>query len=474
MAPRNEQPRSAVEMVARVRSGDLRPSALVKSALARTREIEGLNAFVLVDHAGARAAAADSDARAAAGHAGPLEGVPVAIKDFTPTRGHLTTRGSWSTGDHVPDEDPVIVQRLKAAGAVIIGKTTTPEFAYSSYTHSPRWGITRNPHDPERTPGGSSGGSGCAVATGCVPLAEGTDMGGSVRIPAALSGVVGLKPSLGRIPMDILPTVFDNISHFGPLASCVDDAALFLSVTQGPDDADIQSQPNPGRIDVPVEPSVEGLRFALSTDLGYYAVDTQVAARVEAAAEALERRGARIERVDPPWSRRINDTWLEIWGVTLAAAWGDRLAEYRDRMDPNVVALIEGASDTSAVAFKRIEHYRTQLWRELRAILAGHDALLTPTCANVAPGLDTADKDFEVDLPDGRFAGLDMCCPFNLVPQCPAISVPVGPAHGLPVGLQIVGRRFADEQVLRIAKAVELDHPPAALDGDNPALSRVY
>lgn len=474
MTTKGEQPRSAVAMASGVRAGTLRPSVLVKRALARIREIGGLNAFVLVDHEGARAAGVDSDARAAAGHAGPLEGVPIAIKDFTPTRGHLTTRGSWSTGDHVPDSDPVIVQRLKAAGAVIIGKTTTPEFAYSSYTHSPRWGVTRNPHDPERTPGGSSGGSGCAVATGCVPLAEGTDMGGSVRIPAALSGVVGLKPSLGRIPMDILPTVFDNISHFGPLASCVDDAALFLSVTQGPDDADIQSQANPEPIEVPVNPSVEGLRFALSTDLGYYAVDPEVAARVEAAAESLARRGAHVERVDPPWSRKINDTWLEIWGVTLAAAWGDSLPAFRDRMDPNVVALIEGARDMGAIDFKRIENYRTQLWHELRAILAEHDALLTPTCANVAPGLDTADKDFEVDLPDGRFAGLDMCCPFNLVPQCPAISVPIGTAYGLPVGLQIVGRRFADQQVLQIAKAVELDHSPATLDPRNPVLDRTY
>ncbi len=474
MVKNNNAARSAVAMAARVRAGTLRPSALVKRALARSTEIGGLNPFMLVDHEGARAAATDSDARAAAGHAGPLEGVPVAIKDFTPTRGHLTTRGSWSTGDHVPDADPVIVQRLKAAGAVIIGKTTTPEFAYSSYTHSPRWGVTRNPHDPERTPGGSSGGSGCAVATGCVPLAEGTDMGGSVRIPAALSGVVGMKPSLGRIPMDILPSVFDNISHFGPLASCVDDAALFLSVTQGPDDADIQSQPNPEPIEVPVQASAEGLRFALSTDLGYYAVDPEIAARVESAAESLARRGARVERVDPPWSRKINDTWLEIWGVTLAAAWGDRLAEFRDRMDPNVVALIEGARDMGAIDFKRIENYRTRLWQQLRAILAEHDALLTPTCANIAPGLDTADKDFEVDLPDGRFAGLDMCCPFNLVPQCPAISVPVGTAQGLPVGLQIVGRRFADQQVLQIAKAVELDHSPAALDGGNPALYRTY
>jgi len=459
-------------MATAVREGRMRPGSLVEHALCRAAEIHELNAFMLLDHSGARAAAEVSEQRVAAGTCGPLEGVPIAIKDFTPTRGHLTTRGSWATGDWVPAEDPVIVRRLKRAGAIIIGKTTTPEFAYSSFTHSPRWGVTRNPFDLQRTPGGSSGGSGCAVATGCVPLAEGTDMGGSVRIPAALSGVVGLKPSLGRIPMDILPTVFDNLAHFGPLASCVDDAACFLSVTQGPDDADIQSQPNPDPIELPVRPDITGLRLALCTDLGYYAVDPAVAERIEAAAAALERQGAIVEQLTLPWSREINDTWLGLWGISLAACWGHLLRDYRERMDPNVVALIEGARNRRAVPCKRTEAFRTRLWHELAAVLGDHEALLCPTCATVAPTLDTSDADFEVDLPDGRFAGLDMCAPFNLVPQCPAISVPVAPADGLPVGLQIVGRRYADQQVLRIARAVEEIYPPMALNPASGAVRR--
>jgi amidase/aspartyl-tRNA(Asn)/glutamyl-tRNA(Gln) amidotransferase subunit A len=355
----------------------------------------------------------------------------------------------------VPDADPVLVRRLKAAGAIVIAKTTTPEFAYSSFTHSPRWGVTRNPHDPSRTPGGSSGGSAVAVATGCVPLAEGTDMGGSVRIPAALCGVVGLKPSLGRIPMDILPTVFDDMSHFGPLAATVDDAALFLAVTQGPDDADILSQARPDALPVPGPRDVTGMRVALSVDLGYYAVDPGVAAAVEAGAAALEAAGATVEPVALGWSREINDTWLALWGVALAAAWGEGLATHRDRMDPALVALMDSAFGLDAVAYKRLEGVRTALWHDLARVLARYDALVCPTCAVPAPPLDTDDATFERDGPDGRFHGLDMTCPFNLTPQCPALSVPVGPADGLPVGLQIVGRRFADGDVLRLGRRVE-------------------
>lgn len=465
------QPFSATAIAAAVRAGRLAPTAVIQASLDRIEEIRGLNAFILVDREGAMATAEALEAglRQGTATAGPLAGVPVAIKDFTPTRGHLTTRGSWSTGDWVPGEDPVLVQRLKAAGAIVVGKTATPEFAYSSYTHSPRWGVTRNPHDPERTPGGSSGGSACAVATGCVPLAEGTDMGGSVRIPAALSGVVGLKPSLGRIPMDILPTVFDNISHFGPLAGCVDDAALFLNVVQGPDDADIQSQAATTPIETPVaaaDPS--RLKLAYSPDLGYYAVDPGVAERIEAAVDKLAAAGAEVERIDLPWTREINDTWMAIWGVSLAACWGDMADRHRQRLDPAVRQLMDDARAMTAIEFKRTEILRTRIWRDLAQVFSRHDALLCPTCAVPAPSLATTDADFDADLPDGRFAGLDMCCPFNLVPQCPVLSIPVGMTGGLPVGLQIVGPRHADAAVLRIGKSIEALIPPTG------ALDRIY
>ncbi|RKF16809.1 amidase [Roseovarius spongiae] len=449
-------PTTAAAIARAVARGEVSATEAVEAALARAEEIAPLNAFTVIDRDGALDAARRIDAGEGGGER-PLLGVPFAAKDFTPTKGHPTTRGSWSTGDAATDFDPAYVRRLKAAGAVLIGKTTTPEFAYSGFTHSPRWGVTRNPYDADRTPGGSSGGAAVAVATGCVPIAEGTDMGGSVRIPAALCGLVGLKPSLGRIPMDILPLGSDVISHFGPLATSVEEAALFLSVTQGPDDADILSQPDPGPV-YPVAPA-ERPRLALSVDLGYYHVDPGVRERIEAAAEALRDAGATVDVVNPGWSRALNDDWLALWGVVLAAAWGDALDGYRDRMDPEVVALMEAGRKVSGVEVRRLEATRHRLWADLAKLFGRYDALLTPTCPVTAQRVDADDSDYDAPDAEGRYRGIDMTSPFNLVGECPALSVPVGLADGLPVGMQVVGPRFSDAEVLRIGRLIEQSVP---------------
>lgn len=447
---------SAVETVQGLAAGRFTAVERVRASLERIAEVQPrLNAFTVVLTEEALAGAEALDRRLADGEPpGLLAGVPVAIKDFTPSCGHPATRGSWAVPDTPGDFDPVVVRRLRAAGAIIVAKTTTPEFAYSSFTQSPRWGITRNPRDPSRTPGGSSGGAAVAVATHCVPLAEGTDMGGSVRIPAALSGVVGLKPSLGRIPMDILPGCFDDISHFGPLAGDVRDTVLFLRATQGPDDADILSQTVPDAL--PEAPAdLRGRRFALSLDLGYYALHPGVEAAIRAAADRLRAVGAEVREVSLPWTRRLNDLWGQIWGVTLAAAWGEALATSRARMDPNVVALMEAGLAMDAVSFKRLEAERTALWRPFAEVLAGCDAFLCPTCAQPAPPVGDTDADHDRTGPDGRYHGLDMTCPFNLFAPCPAISLPAGLADGLPVGLQIVGQRQGDGDLLALAWAAE-------------------
>lgn len=448
---------TAGAMAEAVRAGTLGATDLIARSLTRAHALqERFNCFVLIlDDEAMRAAAAVDRAVAEGGLLGPLHGVPVAIKDLTPTAGHPTTLGSWTSGDHVPAESALIVERLRGAGAIVIGKTTTPEFAHAGFTASPRWGITRNPWDPARTPGGSSGGSGVAVAGGCVPFAEGTDMGGSVRIPAAFCGIVGLKPSLGRIPMTILPSLFDDISHFGPLARTVDDAIRFMEATAGPSDAD------PLSLDPPFDPArarrrdVRGRRFALCMDLGYFHVEPQIAAAVRRAAEALAGLGAEIEEVALPWTRAASDRWLDLWGVFMAAYFGDRLAAFRDRMDPAVVRLIERGRALGATEYKRIELLRSAMWRDLTAIFARHDALLCPTCAVPPPEAVRNDEDFGHDTPQGRYRGMDMTGPFNLLSPCPAISVPAGLADGLPVGVQIVGRRHADEDVLAFAGALE-------------------
>ncbi len=452
----------ATELARLIRTGELSPVEVIENSLARIDEVNPkLNCFCFTypDEALEKARAAER-AVASGDALGSLHGVPIAIKDLTPTKGKTTTMGSRVYEHWVPDHDAVIVEKLTAAGAILVGKTTTPEFAYSSYTESPLWGITRNPWNPERSPGGSSGGSGAAVASGCVALAEGSDMGGSVRIPAALCGIVGLKPSFGRIPFEILPSQFDQLSHFGPLARTVADAALFLAATQGPDERDIQTLTQALDIEIPPPSDVSGLKLALSVDLGYYALDADVEANTRAAAEALREGGATVNEVALPWSREINDAWYAHWGVYLATFFGDHLEEWRERMDPKVVALMDAGLAMSAVDFKKTEFVRTRQWQALAPVLSEHDALLCPTMALPARPVGGHDELGDRSDEGGRYHGYDMTELFNFVSQCPALSVPSGfTRDGLPTALQIVGRRHDDIGALRIGAALERLRP---------------
>ena len=453
----------ATELIRRYLGAELSPVDVIENSLARIDQVNpALNCFCFTypDEALARARAAE--AAYARGKARPLEGVPLAIKDFTPTRGKVTTRGSKLLENWVPDWNPVLVQRLEDAGAIMVGKTTTPEFATSGFTDSPLWGITRNPWNPARTPGGSSGGSGAAVASGCVPLAEGTDMGGSVRIPAALCGIVGLKPSLGRIPMDIIDTCFCNISHFGPLARTVADTALFLDAVQGAHPVDIQSLPR-CELDIPPNADVRGMKFALDATHGFCAVDPAVEANLRATANALEDAGAVVEEVDLGWDKRIIDLWYDLWAVFMAAAYTRLtdvpLADNRERMSEGLARLIEIGLGLDAVSMRRAEFERTRYWKSLGAILEEHHALLSPTMAIPAPPVEMRDWDFGGVNDQGMLECMDMTAQFNLTAQCPAISVPSGFIDGLPTATQIVARRYDDALALRIAAAVEQAMP---------------
>lgn len=451
--------KSAVELAELIRDREVSPVDVVRASLERIDEVQPqLNCFCFTFHDEALGLAKQAeDAVMRGDELGPLHGVPIAIKDFTPTKGKTTTRGSVCFKDWVPDFDPVIVQRFQNSGAIMVGKTTTPEFAFSSFTRSPLWGHTLNPWDASRTTGGSSGGSGAAVTSYCVPLAEGTDMGGSVRIPAALCGIVGHKPSLGRIPMDILSSVFDSISHFGPLARDVEDAALFLRVAEGPDDADIQSQISPLPLPDPLERDVAGLNIALSPDLGIYHVQSDVLANLHNVADALRAAGARVEEVELGWTPEVVSQWDKLWEVLLAASFADCLEEHRDGMDPVVVGIIERGLAQDAVSYKRIEDFRTWQWSKLAKIFQDFDALICPTMTMGAPDAHTEDKHFNAINEHGKLVGLDMTSPFNNVPQCPAMSVPSGFSNeGLPTAVQIVTRRFDDPMAFRIGAAVEV------------------
>lgn len=450
-------PDSAVAIAGGIAEGRLSAESVMQECLERCQRVqESLNPFTAIYTEDAMAKSREVTARLNAGSPPRrLEGVPVAIKEFTPLKGRLTTRGSAALTGQIADENPILVDRLEQAGAIIVARTTTPEFAHSSFTRSPLFGHTRNPFDPERTCGGSSGGAAVAVATGCVPIAEGTDMGGSVRIPAALCGVAGLKPSLGRIPMDILPTVFDTISHFGPLAKSIADIRLFMEVTSGPDDLDILSQPDPAGFEQrQLDPSQ--LKLAVSPDLGIFDVDAEVAANFARAVDALARAGVKVEPIDLGWSAAMVDAWYDYWCVYLAAAVDDLLDENRDRMDPEFLALVDRGRAMPAVTFRRIDEVRTRQWHGFVKAMAGYDALLCPTMALPAPPLDASESDYTHLGPDGRLKGLDMTCLFNSIGQCPALSVPSGlTGDGLPTAIQIIGHRFADNQVLNIGVMLE-------------------
>ncbi len=453
--------RSAGDLARLIRARQASPVEVVQASLDRIQQIQpALNAFCFVYAEEALAAARAAEQAVMAGATlGPLHGVPIALKDFTKTKGKRTTQGSKVFEHWVPDEDAVVVERLLAAGAILVGKTTTPEFAYSGFTESPLWGTTRNPWKPSQTPGGSSGGSAVAVATGCVPLAEGSDAGGSIRLPAAWCGVVGMKPSLGRIPFDVLESHYCDIFHFGPLARSVEDAALFLNAAQGPDDRDIASLPPLPPIALPLDGNLKGLRLGLSPDLGYFAVDPAILANLEASAEALRQQGAVVETVKVPWTRAITDAMYDYWRALFAASFGKHLPQFRDAMDPLVVRLIDEGRQLSAERVMQIGILRTQMWQAIAPLFARYDALLCPTTTVTAPevGLDEVACDW-VDA-QGLSHTLDMTIPFNMISRCPALQVPSGMAAGLPTGLQIVGRRYDDATALRIGWALEQARP---------------
>lgn len=453
---------TATELARRLRIGDIGAVELTRAALERIEAVNpALNAFCLLVPERALAQAAEIDARRLRGEAlGPLAGLPVALKDYTPTAGLRTTYGSRLFADHVPARDAVIARRLAAAGGVLVGKTTTPEFADSWFTRGAQFGVTRNPWDPARTPGGSSGGSAVAVATGCVALAEGCDMAGSIRGPASFCGIVGLKPSLGRIPFDALPTTFDDISHFGPMARTVNDAALFLSAVAGPDPVDLFSYLPPLDLSLPVEVEPSRLKLAFSRDLGFCAVDPQVEREVLATVEALRAAGVTVEEVDLGWRAEDAEAFFTATLVWMAALYGEAYDRDGDRMEPLTRRLIEMGRQVDGVTLKRLDFVRARIWHKLAAVLADHDALICPAMAQPAPGLDKGDFDYGHRTADGRLATLDMTALFNLIGACPALSVPAGRTDGgLPIGLQIVGRPHDEASVLRVGRAVELVRP---------------
>jgi Asp-tRNA(Asn)/Glu-tRNA(Gln) amidotransferase A subunit family amidase len=459
----------ALDLAGLIRARKVSPVEVIDAVLARIDEVNtAINAFSSVTADEAREAAAVAEVSVMMGEElGPLHGVPVSIKDLVFTRRVTTAAGSRLFAAHVPDEDAVCVERLKAAGAVLIGKTTTPEFGHKAVTESPLHGITRNPWNRELTPGGSSGGAAAAVASGMGPLAVGTDAGGSIRIPAAFCGVYGLKPSFGRVPQFPDWPHWDTLSHTGPITRGVRDAALMLDVISGPDDRDRWSLPadGGGPFLAACDGDLEGLSVAWSPDLAHAIVDPEVARICEAAAARFEALGCHVEVVSPGWENP-EEIFRVLAAAELFAAWGDRLVVDGPRMDRSLVALLRFGEKVTASQYLVAVARRRQLWADVQRFLARFDLLITPAVAIPPFATGRAGVNEICGRAVSPLAWIPFTFPFNLTGQ-PAATVPAGfTAAGLPVGLQIVGRRHADRVVLAASAAYEAAAPWA---GYHPA-----
>ena len=463
----------ATELAALIRSKKVSPVEVVDAVLARIEAVNPrLNAYVTVlgDEARAEARSAERAVTRKSAKLGPLHGVPFSVKDLVITKGVRTTFGTPLYRDNVPDEDAPIVSRMKAAGGIMLGKTNTPTFGWIGATHNLLFGVTRNPWDLERTPGGSSGGASAAVAAGLGPLAIGTDGGGSIRLPASLAGIFGHKPSYGRIPLYPVSAAW-SVSHVGPMTRTVADAALMMNVCAGPDERDQYSLPadvvaTGGRAH-PVDyvkalaGSLKGRRVAYSDDLGFAdVVDPEVRAACTNAARVFRDLGARVDTVAPKWPSP-KDAWMQIFcgGIATRMAAIPGVRARRAEIDPGLLGLIDETLAQPPTAYVQAWFDRLAWWQHPRALFEKYDLLLTPTAACPAFGANAEGPGEIAGRPVDRYGWIPFTYPFNVTGQ-PAASVPCGFTRaGLPIGLQIVGRRYDDVSVLRAAAAFERARP---------------
>ncbi len=444
-----------VELVALYRSGELSPVEATEAALAAIdRYDEQVNAFVLVDAEGAMTAAKESAARWQTGEPlGPGDGVPTSIKDALWTKGFPTLRGSTLIDEgQAWEEDAPCVARLRETGAVIIGKTTTPEYSWKGVTDSYRYGVTGNPWDPGMTSGGSSGGSATAVGLGMGAWSIGTDGGGSVRIPAAFTGTVALKPTYGLVPL-FPASAFGNLSHAGPMTRTVRDNAAMLDVVSGFDSRDWSAMPTPSRSFLAgLDDGVAGLRVGYSRNLGFVENEPEVEALVSAAVARLAAAGAEVTEVDPGFAdplEAFNVLWFS-GAAKVLEGYGEAVD---DRVDAGLRRTAAAGSAYTVSDYLDATAVRAELGLLMGRFHAQYDVLVTPT-------LPLAAFPVGQDVPDGWpspewTSWTPYTYPFNLTQQ-PALSVPCGlTSAGLPVGLQIVGPRHADALVLRVGQAYQ-------------------
>lgn len=458
----------AAELLRLFHTRELSPVEVARTCLDQIeRHDPSVNAFCWVDADRTLADARESERRWQSGEpAGLLDGVPTAIKDVFLTAGWPTLRGSKLFDVDQPWEvDAPAVAALRAEGAVFVGKTATPEFGWKGVTDSPRQGVTRNPWDPERTTGGSSGGSSAALALGMAALATGTDAGGSIRIPASFCGHPGLKPTLGRVP-HWPPPPYGNLAHAGPMARTVEDLALMMDALVRPDARDWTALPPvTGSFREGLDGGVRGLRVAFSPDLRRIEVDPAVADQVAAAVDVLADLGAEVKQQDPQFPDP-DFTFEVLWNCSAVRATLNHSPEQLEQIDPGLRRIAELGRDCAIEDYMRALQAQAELGVTMGQFHTEWDLLVTPTLP--IPAFE-AGHDVPVGWEDYRWQSwTPFTYPFNLTQQ-PAASVPCGFTQaGLPVGLQIVGPRHADALVLRAAAAYEAARPqdrrPAMLD----------
>ena len=451
---------TATDLLALYRSGQASPTEAAKAVLARIERVNPLiNAFCHVAAEDALAAAEASTERWRKGApCGPLDGVPVSIKDLIVTKGWPTLRGSRTVDPNQAwDVDAPATARLREAGAVLLGKTTTPEFGCKGETNSPLTGLTRNPWNTGKSPGGSSGGTAAAVAAGLGPLSVGTDGAGSVRIPAAFCGNFGLKPSFGRVPAYPLSPM-GSVAHLGPHTMSVTDAALMMNVLKEPDARDWTSLP-PDRSDytIGLNDGVRGLRVAWSPTLGYAKnVHPEVAAACAAAVRVLEELGARVEAVDPGIDDPL-DISCGLWWAGTQSIWSGLTPAQQAVADPDFVAEAALGAKIDTVELHALMARRIALGSHMRQFMTRFDLLVTPSVA--VPAFDAKPAGHRPMTMENFLGWTPFSYPFNLTQQ-PAATIPCGlTGDGLPIGLQLVGPMFADALVLRAARAFEAVRP---------------
>ncbi|MFO0992603.1 MAG: amidase [Hyphomicrobiales bacterium] len=466
---------TATELLSQFRSRALSPVELISSLIKRATSLDskiGSFTAVFFDSALAAAKTAEDQFRRRDPSPRPLEGIPIAIKDLHPIAGENTSYGSRIFISQRDKSTLPTVKRLLDAGAILFARTTTPEFGAAAVTHSSRWGITRNPWNLAFSPGGSSGGAGASVAAGLCTLADGSDYGGSIRIPASCCGLFGYKPPYGRNPR-VSPSNLDSYGAYGPITRCVADGALMQNVMSGHHENDIASLRQkvvlPTSIDRPIP-----LRVALCVNLGYFEVDSEVERNTRAATEVFKTWGCQISEVSLKWSRRTVEAYNIHASTAFAAAYAPYLAEQGHLMSDYGRARIEEGLTHKAIDYLSANQVAGEMYDELAPVLERNDVLICPTTAIPSVPADFSPLTETVYINGRQIPARmwHMTNPFNILSQLPAASIPSGFAtDGIPTGIQIIGRSFDDETVFRAALMYESIRPWMSKPSERPQLS---